>query len=128
MGFNVDFKKIYKRFDDMEKKVRNGIIDKALDAGTKPIMNSLDNNIPIDSGAMKATIGVYKKTGDGLNRTFKIGAKTTDKKILARYFYTNYGTRYMSGTMWVRKSARESKEEAIKEVKRVVLEELIGGR
>lgn len=126
MGFNVDFKKLYNKFDDMEKNVRNGIIDKALEAGTKPIMKALDKNTPLKTGEMKATMGVYKKTGDGLNRTFKIGARTTDKKILDRYFYTNYGTRYMSGTRWVKRSAMESEEDAIKEVKRVVLEELLG--
>ena len=127
MGFSIDFSKLRKRLNDMDKKASEAIIDKALEAGAEPLIDGLKKNIndlATDTGELRDSIGVTKKYGSGLERKLRIAPKTSKKEVHDRAYYTNYGTRHIAGRHWKQKSIDETRDEINRRIKEVVEEEI----
>ena len=127
MGFSIDFSALNKRLNSMEKKASEKVIDKALEAGAEPLIDSLKKNIndlATDTGELRDSIAVTKKYGIGLERRFRVAPGTTKKEVHDRAYYTNYGTRHIAGRHWKQKSIDESRDEVNKRIKDVVDEEI----
>lgn len=124
MGLKVDFSKVNRKLENLAKKAQNKVLDKALEAGSKPILKAMDKNVPIDSSELKGSLGVVKKEGSGTKRRMHLGIDSHDRGIIERGYYQEFGHSRMIGKHWMKKSFNESKSEANEEIKRVLIEEL----
>lgn len=116
MGLQFDFSKVKQRIETIEKKAQREVLDRALDKGNKEIINALEINVPIDTGATKGDLGEISKTGSSTNRKSKLGVKSKEKSMIARVYYTEYGNRRQIGTHWMKKSFNQSKSSARKKI------------
>ena len=113
MGLKFDFSDLEDALVGISKKASEQILDNALDAGAKPILKSMDKNVPVDTGKLKGSLGVIKKEGSGVNRKIHLGSTSADREIVARAYYQEYGNSNMNGKKWLKKSYNQSKEDAI---------------
>lgn len=113
MGLEYNLSELEDALVGISKKVSEQILDNALDAGAKPILKSMDKNVPIDTGKLKESLGVIKKEGSGTNRKIHLGSTSSNREIVARAYYQEYGNSNMNGKKWMKKSYNQSKEDAI---------------
>lgn len=113
MGIKFDIEELEDALVGISKKASEQLLDKALDAGAKPVLKSMDKNVPVDTGALKRSLGEIKKEGNKLNRKIHLGSTSTDRKIVERAYYQEYGNSSMNGKKWMKKSYNKSKDEAI---------------
>ena len=113
MGLKFDFSDLEDALVGISKKTSEQILDNALDAGAKPMLKSMDKNVPVDTGKLKGSLGVIKKEGSGVNRKIHLGSTSADREIVARAYYQEYGNSNMNGKKWMKKSYNQSKEDAI---------------
>lgn len=113
MGLEYNLSELEDALVGISKKVSEQILDNALDAGAKPILKSMDKNVPIDTGKLKESLGVIKKEGSGTNRKIHLGSTSNNREIVARAYYQEYGNSNMNGKKWMKKSYNQSKEDSI---------------
>lgn len=124
MGLNFDFSNLNKRLDDMAKKSQTSTLDKALDSGKEPILESMNKNVLVDTGELQGSLGEIKKTGSGRKRTSLLGINSNDRNVIERGYYAEYGTECQVASHWMKKSFIEAKEEAKTRMIQTLKEEL----
>lgn len=124
MGLTFDFNQVYEKIEDMSNKMQNETLDKALEAGSKPIIKSMEQNVLVDTGLLKSDLGEIKKTGSADNRKIEIGIKSNDRKIVERGYYAEYGNECQAASHWMKKSFNNSNNEAVEEIKKTLKSEL----
>ena len=113
MGLTFNFEELEDALVGMSKKATESVIDIALDAGAKPVLNAMNKNVPVDTSKLKKSLGEIKKDGSKTNRKVHLGSTSTDRKIVERAYYQEYGNSSMNGKKWMKKSYNQSKEDAI---------------
>lgn len=124
MGLEFDFSGLTSRFDNMAKKMQNVTLDKALDAGKKPILDTMERNVLVDTSELKDNLGEIKKQGSGTARKSIIGINSEDRNVIERGYYAEYGTERQAASHWMKRSFNESKEQAKNKMIEVLKEEL----
>ena len=112
MGLIFNIEELEDALVGISKKASEQILDKALDAGAKPVLKSMDKNAPVDTSALKKSLGEIKKEGSKTNRKIHLGSTSTNRKIVERAYYQEYGNSSMNGKKWMKKSYNKSKDEA----------------
>ena len=64
MGLTFNLEELEDALVTLGKKVSEELIDKALDAGSKPMLKSMDKHVPVDTGELKKSLGEIKKEGN----------------------------------------------------------------
>lgn len=113
MGLKFNLSDLEDALADMSKKATETMIDKALDAGAKPVLKAMDKNVPVDTSALKKSLGEIKKEGSKTNRKIHLGSTSNDREIVVRAYYQEYGNNSMNGKKWMKKSYNNSKDEAM---------------
>jgi HK97 gp10 family phage protein len=113
MGIEFNFEELEDALVGISKKMGEDIIDEALDAGADIVLDSMNKNVPVDTGALKDSLGEIKKEGSKTNRKIHLGSTSTDRSIVERAYYQEYGNSSMNGKKWMKKSYNQSKDEAI---------------
>lgn len=113
MGLIFDMEELEDALAGINKKASEQILDKALDEGAKPVLKAMDKNVPIDTGELSDSLGEIKKEGNKTNRKIHLGSTSSDRKIVERAYYQEYGNSSMNGKKWMKKSYNKSKDEAI---------------
>ena len=113
MGIEFNFDELEDALVGISKKMGEAIIDEALDAGADIVLESMNKYVPVDTGALKKSLGEIKKEGSKTNRKVHLGSTSTDRKIVERAYYQEYGNSSMNGKKWMKKSYNQSKDEAI---------------
>lgn len=116
MGLDFNFDELEYALVGMNKKATEEVIDRALDAGAEPVLDMMDKNVPVDTSALKDSLGEIKKDGSKTNRKVHLGSTSKDRNIVARAYYQEYGNSNMNGKKWMKKSYNQSKKEAIKAI------------
>lgn len=124
MGLTVDFAEVRKKMDEMSKKLSKSLADDCLDAGEKPVIKAMKNNVPVDTAELKNNIDKIKRTGSGTKRKSNIGVNSNNRKIIERAFYQEHGHSRMMGKKWMKKSFEVAKREANQEIIKVIREKL----
>lgn len=124
MGLKVDFKEVRSKLEDMSKKVATNLADECLDAGEKPIIETMKNNVPVDTRELQNNLDRIKRTGTGVKRKSNIGINSNDRKVIERGYYQEHGHSRMVGKKWMKKSFELSKSEANQEIIKVLKEKL----
>ena len=57
MGLEFNLTELEDALSSVSKKVSEQIIDNALDSGAKISLNAMKKNVPIDTGALKNSLG-----------------------------------------------------------------------
>lgn len=112
MGLVFNMEELEDALSGISKKVSEQILDKALDAGAKPVLKAMDKNVPVDTSALKNSLGEIKKEGSKTNRKIHLGSTSTNRDIVERAYYQEYGNSSMNGKKWMKKSYNKSKDEA----------------
>ena len=113
MGLKFNFDELEDALSDIDKNTSQQIVDNALDTGAKPMIKSMDKNVPVDTEALKKSLGEIKKEGSKTNRKIHLGSKSSNREIVARAYYQEYGNSNMNGKKWMKKSYNQSKDESI---------------
>ena len=116
MGLTFNIEELEDALVGISKKASEELLDKALDSGAKPVLKTMDKNIPVDTGELRKSLGEIKKEGSKTSRKVHLGSTSTDRKIVERAYYQEYGHSSMNGKKWMKKSYNQSKEEAINEI------------
>lgn len=124
MGLKVDFKEVRSKLEDMSKKVATNLADECLDAGEKPIIETMKNNVPVDTRELQNNLDRIKRTGTGVKRKSNIGINSNDRKVIERGYYQEHGHSRMVGKKWMKKSFELSKSKANQEIIKVLKEKL----
>lgn len=113
MGLEFNFEELEDVLVGISKKASDKVIDKALEAGAKPVLKAMDKNVPIDTGKLSDSLGEIKKDGSKTNRKIHLGSTSTNRKIIERAYYQEYGNSSMNGKKWMKKSYNQSKDDAL---------------
>jgi len=113
MGLTFNIEELEEALVGISKKASEELLDKALDSGAKLVLKSMDKNVPVDTGELRKSLGEIKKEGSKTSRTVHLGSTSTNRKIVERAYYQEYGNSSMNGKKWMKKSYNQSKEEAI---------------
>lgn len=124
MALTYDFDKFLNALDELEKKAKKDIVEKSLNAGADEILKRQIENVPIDKEKLKESLGKSRIKGSGLNAKISIGPQTEDKSIIVRAYVQEYGTVYMAGKKWMKKSWDEAIKDAKQAIEDTVIEEL----
>ena len=124
MGLIFNFEELEDALVSISKKASEQILDMALDAGAKPMLKSMDKNVPVDTSELKNSLGEIKKEGSKTSRKVHLGSTSTDRKIVERAYYQEYGHSSMNGKKWMKKSYNQSKDEAINAIGDLLAENL----
>ena len=124
MGITFDFSDFDRGTEDMSKAVQNKTIDKALDAGAKPIVKYMDRNVAVDTGVTKDSLGELRKEGSGTDRKILLGVTSDDRDVVERAYYDEYGTELQVARHWLKKSFEQGKKEAEEAIIAKLKEEL----
>lgn len=116
MGFEFNFEELEDALIGMSKKASEQVLDRALDAGSKPVLKAMDKNVPIDTGELSDSLGEIKKDGNKANRKIHLGSTSTKRKVVERAYYQEYGNSSMLGKKWMKKSYEQSKDEAVEAI------------
>lgn len=116
MGFSFDLSELEDALAGINKKTSESVIDKALEAGAKPVLKAMDKNVPVDTSELKKSLGEIKKEGSKTNRKVHLGSTSSNREIVARAYYQEYGNSYMNGKKWMKKSYEKSIDDAVKEI------------
>lgn len=113
MGLEFNLSDLEDALTGISKKISEQILDNALDAGANPVLKAMDNNVPVDTSELKKSLGEIKKDGSKTNRKIHLGSRSSDREIVARAYYQEYGNSNMNGKKWMKKSYNQSREKAI---------------
>lgn len=116
MGFEFNFEELEDALVGISKKASEQVLDRALDAGAKPVLKAMDKNVPIDTGELSDSLGEIKKDGNKANRKIHLGSTSTKRKVVERAYYQEYGNSSMLGKKWMKKSYEQSKDEAVEAI------------
>ena len=116
MGIEFNFEELEDALVGISKKMGEAIIDEALDAGADIVLESMNKYVPVDTKALKKSLGEIKKEGSKTNRKIHLGSTSTDRSIVDRAYYQEYGNSSMNGKKWMKKSYYHSKDKAIKAI------------
>lgn len=125
MGLEFNFEELEDALTGLSKKASEQVLDRALDAGAKPVLDAMDKYVPVDTSDLKNSLGEIKKDGSKTNRKVHLGSTSTDRKIVARAYYQEYGNSSMNGKKWMKKSYNQSKDEAVNAIAKSLRENLL---
>ena len=116
MGIEFNFEELEDALVGISKKMGEAIIDEALDAGADIVLESMNKYVPVDTKALKKSLGEIKKEGSKTNRKIHLGSTSTDRSIVERAYYQEYGNSSMNCKKGMKKSYYHSKDKAIKAI------------
>lgn len=123
MGLEFDFSSVISKFEELERKVQKEISENALNAGADiPLQEEIDNS-PEDTGELKANLG-KKNLKTGANASIEIGVNSSDRDIIARAYYTEFGSEVMIGKKWMKTAFNNSIKEASEAIKESIIKDL----
>ncbi len=108
-----DFNDLEKKLSQVTKKIGNEAVDRALESAADVTLNAMDLTVPVDTGELKQSLGIIKKSGSGTERKLKVGINSNKREIIERGYYQEHGTRRMVGRKWMKKAAENAKDEAM---------------
>jgi len=113
--------------DKLDRKSRGKIVNKAIRAGAKIILEEAKERAPEDEGTLKKSLGIAAKKTKGSDKQVLILArKGKNQKYDAFYSHmVEFGTSHSAAKPFLGPAARDKAEEAIKKVGDVLQEELI---
>lgn len=124
MGLEFNFEELEDALVGMSKKASEQVLDNALESGANPVLKSMDKNVPVDTQALKNSLGEIKKEGSKANRKIHLGSISKDREIVERAYYQEFGHSSMNGKKWMKRSYNQSKDEAIEEIGNYLAENL----
>lgn len=125
MGLIFSFEEVENALSKLDRKLKNDISDKALDAGVKPVLKELDKNVPVDTGELSDSLGEQKRTGTGAKRKVELGSTSKDRRIVERAYYQEHGHSSMIGKKWMKRSFQNSKDKALEAIGESIAKELM---
>ncbi|HBF8833713.1 TPA: HK97 gp10 family phage protein [Clostridioides difficile] len=118
------FSTLQQKLSNLEKKVSNEVVDKALDEGSKILLNGQKETVPILTGNLLQSLGVFDKRGSGANKKVDVGIAHNKDRSATYGYYQNYGTEKMGGNGWIQKAWEAKIGEASSKIKEVLKESL----
>ncbi|EQG35332.1 TPA: HK97 gp10 family phage protein [Clostridioides difficile] len=118
------FSTLQQKLENLEKKVSNEVVDKALDEGSKILLNGQKETVPVLTGNLLQSLGVFDKKGSGANKKVDIGIAHNKDRSATYGYYQNYGTEKMGGNGWIQKAWEAKIGEASSKIKEVLKESL----
>lgn len=131
MGMNfgkVDFRDLYDRFDEMEKKMAKEISQEIVREGAEELRKELTKTVPEDTGKLKKSLKVYQVSGIGAKATAKVGIDPAKAEELRYGFYQEYGTSRMVGKHWLSRGFNNGAGKANDVIKEKLVKELKKGK
>ena len=125
MGIQFDISELEDALIGLSKKISDELLDEALESGSKPMLQAMNKNVPVDTGELKNSLGIIKKEGSKTNRKIHLGSTSNDRNIIARAYYQEYGNSNMNGKKWLKKSYDKSKDEAIENISKSIKKNLL---
>lgn len=126
MGLECNFMEAIESLNNLDKRVSEELIDKALDNGSEPILEAQNINVPVgDTGELKKSLGKGKKTGKKTNRKIDIGIINAHEREVVYGYYQEHGTERMAGKKWMKKAYIKSKDEANKLIKETIVKGIL---
>jgi len=125
MGLEFNLSDLEDALSGLNKKTSNELVDIALEEGSKPMLKAMKKNVPVDTSKLKKSLGIIKKEGNGSNRKIHLGSTSSDREIVVRAYYQEYGHSNMNGKKWMKKSYQEGKDEAIKNISESIVKTLL---
>ena len=119
-----DFSELEKKLNKVSKKVGNTTLDKALKSGADVTIDAMKKTVPVDTGQLRDSLGILKKSGTGMNRQITVGITGKEREIIERGYYQEHGTRRMVGKKWMKKASENSEEDALDSIKKTLAEEI----
>lgn len=119
-----DFSELEKKLNEVSKKVGNTTLDKALKSGADVTIDAMKKTVPVDTGQLRDSLGILKKSGTGMNRQITVGITGKEREIIERGYYQEHGTRGMVGKKWMKKASENSEEDALDSIKKTLAEEI----
>lgn len=119
-----DFSELEKKLNEVSKKAGNATLDKALKSGADVTIDAMNKTVPVDTGQLRDSLGVIKKTGSGMERKITVGITGKDREIIERGYYQEHGTPRMVGKKWMKKASENSEEDALDSIKNTLSEEI----
>ena len=116
MGLELNISDLEDALAGISKRSSEQILDNALDAGAKTVLKAMDKNVPVDTGELKKSLGEIKKEGSKTNRKVHLGSTSSNREIVARAYYQEYGNSSMNGKKWMKKSYENSIDDAVNEI------------
>ena len=124
MMLEFDFSELEKKLNEVSKKVGNTTLDKALKSGADVTIDAMKKTVPVDTGQLRDSLGIIKKSGTGMNRQITVGITGQEREIIERGYYQEHGTRRMVGKKWMKKASENSEEDALDSIKNTLAEEI----
>ena len=124
MMLEFDFSELEKKLNEVSKKVGNTTLDEALKSGADVTIDAMKKTVPVDTGQLRDSLGVIKKTGSGMERKITVGITGKEREIIERGYYQEHGTRRMVGKKWMKKASENSEEDALDSIKNTLAEEI----
>lgn len=124
MGLTFDFKEVRNKLDELSKKATTTLADECLDAGKKPIIDTMKSEVPKATWELHDNLGELKKQGSGTGRKILIGINSEDREVIERGYYQEHGHSRMLGKKWMKRSFELAKTGANQEIIKVLREKL----
>ncbi|MCE4883726.1 HK97 gp10 family phage protein [Clostridioides difficile] len=118
------FSTLQQKLENLEKKVSNEVVDKALDGGSEVLLNGQKETVPVLTGNLLQSLGVFDKKGSGANKKVDIGIAHNKDRSATYGYYQNYGTEKMAGNGWMQKAWNMKIGEASTKIKEILRESL----
>lgn len=125
MSLEFDMSQLENVLQDLENKVKNEICDSALTEGAKIMLREQQQQVPVDTGALKNSLGIDKIKGTKTNKKVNIGIQNAKRREVIYGYYQEYGTANMVGKKWMKKSFQNSIDDVNRKIKQTIKEELL---
>ncbi|MGX8126454.1 HK97-gp10 family putative phage morphogenesis protein [Clostridioides difficile] len=120
------FSTLQQKLENLEKKVSNEVVDKALDGGSEVLLNGQKETVSVLTGNLLQSLGTFDKKGSGANKKVDIGIAHNQDRAATYGYYQEYGTTKMAGTSWMRRAWNMKIGEASTKIKEILRESLKG--
>ena len=110
---DFDFAALERKLNEVSKKTGYATLDKSLEKGADILLNGMRKTVPVDTGELKKSLDIIKKSGSGMERQIRVGVSAAEREIIERGYYQEHGTPRIVAKKWMTKAAENSKEEAL---------------
>lgn len=123
---NQDFRTLFEKLGNMEKKASKDIATKVLKEGGEEILQDMQSNVPTDTFKLQQSLEIYGVSGNGGKANVKVGINPSRRDELRYGFYQEYGHSRMAGKHWLSRSWDTGKIKANQKIKEGIVRELLG--
>lgn len=122
----LDFRDLYDKFDEMEKKMAKQVSQEIIKEGAEELKKELVEQAPYKTGKLKGSLEVYSVNGSGAKASAKVGINPSKRDELRYGFYQEYGTTNMVGKHWMFTGFNKGVGKANEKIKDKLVETLKG--